>query len=98
MVLALALTAKSAQALDANILYLQQNKPEQALLSNIFNEPADTGLPGAQLAIEDNSTTGRFLQHHYKLTHTESPNPEPLIAAAVEWVQNGEGLICPKVA
>ncbi|WP_345417172.1 ABC transporter substrate-binding protein [Halioxenophilus aromaticivorans] len=90
--------AKPVQALDANILYLQQNRPEQALLSNIFNEPADSGLPGAQLAIEDNSTTGRFLQHHYKLTHNQSPTAEPLVAAAVEWVQNGEGLIVANVA
>ncbi len=96
--LANCLAFAQTETLDIDILYLQQLKPEQALLSSVFNEPADAGLPGAKLAIADNNTTGRFLQHRYKLTATESHEFEPLLEKARTWVAQGKQLIVANLA
>lgn len=75
--------ATHAQAnLEVNIGYLQQQMDNGPVLSNIIPNPEDSGLKGAELGINDNNTTGRFLKHKYSLQHFDSENPEELISKA----------------
>lgn len=60
--------ASGAHALDINVGYLQWQPHQGPVLSNVFPEPEDSGLRGAELAIEDNLTSGQFLGHDYPLT------------------------------
>jgi len=55
------------------ILYLERQSPPTATLSNIDAPPRDDGLQGARLGIEDNNTTGRFLEQSFKLTEAIVP-------------------------
>jgi ABC transporter substrate binding protein (PQQ-dependent alcohol dehydrogenase system) len=59
----------SDQPLEIKIGYLRQ-APSRIKISLIDVPAANDGLAGAQLAIEDNNTTGRFLNQHYTLIET----------------------------
>ena len=62
--------------------YLRVEKPAVAVLSNLDPVPGDEGVAGAQLAQEDNATTGRFLGHSYRLDVVDVPaGSDPLPAA-----------------
>jgi ABC transporter substrate binding protein (PQQ-dependent alcohol dehydrogenase system) len=60
------------------------------LLSNVIPEPTDAGLRGAELAITDSNSTGRFLNHSYSLVSASVDNPDVLIEAAK--AQHEQGL------
>ena len=59
-------TALSDQALDIKIGYLRE-APSRIRISLIDVPAANDGLAGAQLATEDDNTTGRFLNQRYTL-------------------------------
>lgn len=50
------------------IAYLGQPSQQESVSSNIEPTPADLGEAGAQLAIQDNDSTGKFVQQNFKLT------------------------------
>ncbi|WP_166263298.1 ABC transporter substrate-binding protein [Marinobacter caseinilyticus] len=52
---------------DIRIGYIQWVPDQGPVLSNILPEPDDAGQRGAELALADNNTTGRFLNHSYRL-------------------------------
>ena len=52
------------------------------VLSNIIPEPRDAGLRGAELAIIDSNSTGRFLNHSYTLQTANADSPQALLDAA----------------
>ncbi|TVM06816.1 MAG: branched-chain amino acid ABC transporter substrate-binding protein, partial [Halomonas sp.] len=54
------------------------------MLSNVFPEPEDSGLRGAELAIEDNLTSGQFLGHDYPLTNYVADEEADLLDAFEE--------------
>lgn len=58
----------TAFGMDVRIGYIQWVPDQGPVLSNVTPEPEDAGLRGAELGIEDNNTTGRFLDHLYALT------------------------------
>ncbi|MEV8468038.1 ABC transporter substrate-binding protein [Fluviibacterium sp. DFM31] len=65
-----------------DVTYLHVETPRPPVLSNLDPEPADLGLAGAQLAVRDNATTGRFLGHAYTLdTVSVALGEDPLAAA-----------------
>lgn len=75
--------AREANAnLEIAIGYLAYQPPARPLLSNVIPEPTDAGLRGAELALEDNNSTGRFLKQQYSLVSNEADNLEQLLAAA----------------
>lgn len=47
--------------------YLRQEVPAPPVLSNLDPIPADRGIAGAELALADTRTTGRFMGHDYQL-------------------------------
>ncbi|SFQ78017.1 ABC transporter substrate-binding protein [Donghicola eburneus] len=61
------LISTSAMALNVEIPMLVRETEEIATLSNLDPCPADLSIQGAELAIADNTTTGKFLGHQYSL-------------------------------
>jgi ABC transporter substrate binding protein (PQQ-dependent alcohol dehydrogenase system) len=77
VLIALSGAGLSDQLLEIKIGYLRQT-PSRIKISLIDVPAGNDGLAGAQLAIEDNNTTGRFLNQHYTLVETllgESDDP-----------------------
>ena len=58
----------AAQELDVAITYLGRQDPPAIPLSLVEPVLEDEGIKGAQQAIRDNQTTGRFLKHDYRLS------------------------------
>ena len=59
--------ARAQQAIDVDILYIEQRVERPPVLSNLVSWPDDEGLQGATLAVNDNNTTGKFLGQNYHL-------------------------------
>ena len=70
-----------AESLDVRIGYLQWIPDQGPVLSNVIPEPDDAGLRGAELAMNDNSTTGKFLGQTYSLQSDVADTEEAAIAA-----------------
>jgi len=72
-------TQKTAQLIK--IVYFTQEQAVPAGLSNLDPFIANKGLLGAQLAINDNNTTGQFLQQNYHLETIIVPLKANLVQA-----------------
>ncbi|RJG08680.1 branched-chain amino acid ABC transporter substrate-binding protein [Pseudomonas cavernicola] len=68
--------------LRVRIGYLGYTPALGPLLSNVIPEPEDAGLRGAELAINDSNSTGRFLKQRYELQVVNAASPEQLLSAA----------------
>lgn len=77
----------AAKGLDVRIGYVQWVPDQGPVLSNVIPEPEDSGLRGAQLAIEDNRTTGKFLGQKYNL-ESQITDSEAAAVAAFEAMQS----------
>lgn len=72
----------ASAALEVRIGYLGYTPERGPVLSNVIPEPTDAGLRGAELAIEDSNSTGRFLKHSYRLESAEAASPSALLEQA----------------
>lgn len=79
----------SADELQVRIGYLAHLPPRGPLLSNVIPEPTDAGRRGAELAIIDSNSTGRFLKQQFELQSAESDQADELLAAAERQHQAG---------
>lgn len=79
----------SADELQVRIGYLAHLPPRGPLLSNVIPEPLDAGRRGAELAIIDSNSTGRFLKQQFELQSAESEDATELLAAAEQQHQAG---------
>lgn len=77
-------------ALLVRIGYLGYRPDTGPLLSNVIPEPADAGLRGAELAIVDSNSTGRFLKQAFSLEGVTADSPQALLQAAQR--QHAEGV------
>ncbi|MBT2339905.1 MULTISPECIES: ABC transporter substrate-binding protein [Pseudomonas] len=68
--------------LQVRIGYLGYRPDPGPLLSNVIGEPTDAGLRGAELAIIDSNSTGRFLKQDYRLDSAQVDSPQALLQAA----------------
>jgi ABC transporter substrate binding protein (PQQ-dependent alcohol dehydrogenase system) len=79
-------SAFAADPVEIRIGYLRV--PEsKAAISLLDVPPADDGVAGAKLAIQDNNTTGRFLNQKFSLEEVrlkEADDPAPAVAAFAE--------------
>jgi ABC transporter substrate binding protein (PQQ-dependent alcohol dehydrogenase system) len=82
----------SDQPLEIKIGYLRQ-APSRIKISLIDVPATNDGLAGAQLAIEDNNTTGRFLNHHYVLVDTLLGEGDDPVAAMNALADQGASFI-----
>jgi len=76
------LASAEPETLAVRIGYLGYRPDPGPLLSNVIPEPVDAGLRGAELAITDSNTTGRFLKHSYELKSVNADSSEQLQQAA----------------
>ncbi|QGW19925.1 ABC transporter substrate-binding protein [Stutzerimonas degradans] len=77
------------EPLEVRIGYLGYRPDPGPLLSNVIPEPEDAGLRGAELAIVDSNSTGRFLKHHYRLDSATSETLEALLEQAARLHADG---------
>ena len=83
--------SRAAEApLQVRIGYLGYRPDPGPVLSNIIAEPDDAGLRGAELAITDSNSTGRFLNQSYTLVDGSADSPQALLEAAQ--AQHRQGL------
>jgi ABC transporter substrate binding protein (PQQ-dependent alcohol dehydrogenase system) len=82
----------SDQPLEIKIGYLRQ-APSRLKISLIDVPAANNGLAGAQLGIEDNNTTGRFLNQHYTLIETLLGEGDDPVAAMNALADQGVSFI-----
>ncbi len=72
--------ARSEQPVEIKVGYLHQ-PPSRIRISLIDVPAANDGLAGAQLGIDDDNTTGRFLKQHYSLVEKlVGDNDDPVAA------------------
>ncbi|MEP4194897.1 MAG: ABC transporter substrate-binding protein [Aliishimia sp.] len=62
--------------------FLKIETPLPPTLSNLDPIPENLGLAGAEIGLQDNTTTGRFLNHAYDLTSVFVPQGDDPLAAA----------------
>jgi len=70
------------ETLQVRIGYLAFVPEPGPLLSNVIPEPVDAGLRGAELAIIDSNSTGRFLKHSYSLENASADDSQALLDKA----------------
>lgn len=73
------------------IVYLSEKIDRLQPLSLLDFRPEDIGIAGAQLAIDDNNTTGRFLKQSFSLENIPAAPRDELIKAAIEKAKQGIG-------
>lgn len=76
-----ALSARASEAVEFRIGYLRLDEKKLAL-SVLDVPPPDDGIAGAQVAINDNNTTGKFLNQRFILEEEKiAPQDDPLPVA-----------------
>ncbi len=68
--------------IDVVIGYLERRISPPPILSNLEEIPTNEGLAGAELGLEDNMTTGKFLRHKYRLEMQIVGEDEDILSAA----------------
>src|SRR6476620_1322853 len=64
---------------DVKIAYLYQAEKGRLTISILDRPPADRGLAGAKVAINDNNTTGKFVGQNFILTDVGmAPDADPV--------------------
>jgi ABC transporter substrate binding protein (PQQ-dependent alcohol dehydrogenase system) len=90
--LVLAYLPAVAAAAEIGVAYLRATIPRQTL--SLIQTPADNdGLAGAQLAIDDNNTTGKFLDQQFSLTDTRLAKSADAATAAGALAERGTTLV-----
>ncbi|WP_130272577.1 ABC transporter substrate-binding protein [Phyllobacterium myrsinacearum] len=82
---------------DARIGYLRAYEPQLAL-SVLDIPPRDEGIAGANVAISDNNTTGKFLGQQFTLDVTETKLNADVIPAFKEMVARGDRFVLADVS
>jgi ABC transporter substrate binding protein (PQQ-dependent alcohol dehydrogenase system) len=84
--------ACAADPVEIRIGYLRVPEPKIAL--SLLQNPAENdGVAGAQLAIDDNNTTGRFLDQRFALDEVRLKENEDPVAATRALADRGNALI-----
>jgi ABC transporter substrate binding protein (PQQ-dependent alcohol dehydrogenase system) len=81
-----------AVPLQVDVTYITEQEPAVQPTSLVEPILVDEGLMGARQALSENQTTGRFLQHEYRLIERIVPQDGDLVAAFEEALAAGERL------
>ena len=74
--------ARAADPVEVNIGYIHHGGTRETL--SLVMQPAENdGIAGARLAIEDNNTTGKFLNQHFNLDEVRLKAGDDAVKAAV---------------
>jgi ABC transporter substrate binding protein (PQQ-dependent alcohol dehydrogenase system) len=85
-------TSALADPVEIKIGYLRRPEPKTSL-SLVQVPPENDGIAGAQLAINDNNTTGRFLNQRFALEDVRLNETDDAAAAALALAQRGVSLV-----
>jgi ABC transporter substrate binding protein (PQQ-dependent alcohol dehydrogenase system) len=88
LILALMATLAMAQPLAVKIGYLSRAE-KKAAISLIDFPPDNDGVAGVRLALEDNNTTGKFLNQHFTLEQVRIKEGEDPVAAVSQLADRG---------
>jgi ABC transporter substrate binding protein (PQQ-dependent alcohol dehydrogenase system) len=87
----------SASAAEIGIGYVRRSEPTSTL--SLVQTPAgNDGVAGAQLAIDDNNTTGKFLDQQFVLTEIRLASDDDPAAAVVALARRGVSLVIADLA
>lgn len=78
-----------ADAKVYDIVYIRESLDRPPPLSFLDLVPEGVGYAGAELAIDDNNTTGRFLKQAFILSKIESSKQDELVSALNEQIAKG---------
>jgi ABC transporter substrate binding protein (PQQ-dependent alcohol dehydrogenase system) len=93
----LAATALAADPVEIGIGYLRRAAIKPTL--SLVEQPAENdGVAGARLAIEDNNTTGKFLNQHFTLEEFRLKDGDDVAKAAVALADRNIGFIIADLA
>jgi ABC transporter substrate binding protein (PQQ-dependent alcohol dehydrogenase system) len=92
ILLTLGAAAAAAQPLDVKIGYLRRPQHRETI-SPVQMPPPNDGLAGAQMAVKDNDTTGRFLNQRYSLTDVHMKPGDDPVAAVNQLAGQGAKLV-----
>lgn len=92
LLLAAASAMSAANALDVKIGYLGRIDKTETI-SLLEMPPPNDGLAGAQLAIDDNNTTGKFLKQSFSLDQIRLRDQDDPVAAMGKLADSGVSLI-----
>jgi ABC transporter substrate binding protein (PQQ-dependent alcohol dehydrogenase system) len=82
----------AAQTTEIKIGYLRQGEPRTAI--SLLDIPApDDGVAGAKLALDDNNTTGQFLNQHFSLEEIRLKDEQDPAAAVGTLAEHGVTLV-----
>jgi ABC transporter substrate binding protein (PQQ-dependent alcohol dehydrogenase system) len=85
-------TAASADPAEIKLGYLRRTEPKTRL--SLTDIPADNnGVAGAQLALDDNNTTGKFLNQRFSLEEVRLGDNDDAAAAALALAGRGVSLV-----
>lgn len=84
--------ALAADPLNVKIGYLRRARHIETI-SLVRMPPPDDGLAGAEMAAQDNNTTGRFLNQQYTLTDVHLKSGDDPAAAVERLAKNGISLV-----
>lgn len=90
-------SSSQPQGVTVQILYVKEDREKQLPLSLLDQPDPDDGIAGAKLGIDDDNTTGRFLNQSYKLDVLEG-NVDDLIKQATDKVAAGDSFIIADMA
>jgi ABC transporter substrate binding protein (PQQ-dependent alcohol dehydrogenase system) len=83
----------ASEPLTVSIAYLTRTEDPPAPLSLLDTEPAENGVKGAQLALADNNTTGRFLGQNFEMSVMSVAEDGDLASAMSELLAAGRRLV-----
>ena len=83
--------APAADALNVPVGYLGRSERTEAI-SLVEQPAADDGIAGAQLAIQDNNTTGKFLNQSFAVEAIRLKAQDDPVAAAMQLARRGISL------
>jgi ABC transporter substrate binding protein (PQQ-dependent alcohol dehydrogenase system) len=85
--------APSGDVVTVPIGYLEQEVKRPLPISRLNIPPDDLGVAGAELALKDNNTTGRFTEQQFTLDVARVPVGDDAVAALEKLVESGHHFI-----
>ncbi len=79
-----------SKELNIDILYMEEIIEKPPALSNVIEEPKDSGLRGAELAIKDSKKTSMFSHHNFVLHTSISKDQKILIKSFEDFVTKSD--------
>src|SRR5262245_46346181 len=86
-------TPQQAAAIAVPIGYLKQETKKVIPLSRLNVEPDDIGIAGAEIALKDNNTTGRFTNQQFALDVEQVPTGGDAVQALNKLVESGHRFV-----